>query len=237
MSQNRRRRVNGFDGSTPEQLMSWAVEAIMIPLFYSLVATTILPTHYQQGIALIVGYSVILVAMFCLWLPLELIDPATEGGCAYPCFKEVQQKVRFDAVSRKRVRGLDHYCKFLNTPIGARNYLMFFILVILGCVQFTFQAITGVVAVSVLLDWSNNMLQVSLWLFSTVAAAGVLYPSFDLLFFHIYLMRRNISTYDYLVEEAKQRNLAKRAKRAEDAKRKEQALNATTEGTDQRVNE
>lgn len=221
----RRRRANGFDGSTPEQFASWAVEAVMIPLFYALVATTIIPTHFQEGVVLMVVYSLLLVAILSLWLPLELIDPASEGGCAYPCFKEAQQKVRWDAVSRKRVRGLDHYCKFLNTPIGARNYPMFFALVIVGCLQFMFQGITGLVAVSVLFKWSDNIWQVSLWFLNSAACAGILYPAFELFFFHIYLMRNNMSTYDYLIEEAKKRKVTRKAKKAEEQKLVEAADN------------
>ena len=33
------------------------------------------------------------------------------GGCPYPCFKDAQKEVGWDSITRKRVRGLDHYCK------------------------------------------------------------------------------------------------------------------------------
>ena len=42
------------------------------------------------------------------------------GGCPYPCFKEAQQEVGWDSITRKRVRGLDHYCKvrlFMSTKM------------------------------------------------------------------------------------------------------------------------
>ncbi len=46
-----------------------------------------------------------------------------------------QRVVRYDAATKKRVRGLDHFCKWLNTPVGFRNYPHFFTLVVLCNVQ------------------------------------------------------------------------------------------------------
>ena len=56
--------------------------------------------------------------------------------------------VRYDAATKKRIKGLDHFCKWLNTPVGFRNYPHFFTLVVLCNVQVVYTLAISIVALA-----------------------------------------------------------------------------------------
>ena len=159
--------------------------------------------------------------------------------------KTNQLVVRYDAATKKRVKGLDHFCKWLNTPVGFRNYPHFFVLVVLCNVQVCWcqdemtiatnalaaalrlppcaydhasrlllaQVVyTLAVSIAALAAWgaSAYIWAWVLWILNAVGCCVLIYFGFELLFYHVYLMRRGISTYDDIFEKAQKRTLARK---------------------------
>ena len=78
-------------------------------------------------------YTTFCTVAIAAWFYTSLVDAAlppsgVEKLCCVPfyCFKKAQLKKRYCAVTRKSVPGMDHYCRWMNTAIGSRNYVGFF---------------------------------------------------------------------------------------------------------------
>lgn len=115
----------------------------------------------------------------------------------------------------KCVLHFDHHCKWLNNCVGSKNYQSFFLLVI----TILFQVLAQMVAGAFLLWWAvtksdvadevleSDRFSQSLHRDSFVAAlavylvagAGLCYLVGELFFFHLILIRRGITTYDYIL--------------------------------------
>ena len=52
--------------------------------------------------------------------------------------------VKYCAIHKKKIEGLDHHCTWLNTTVGRHNYVPFFILTLFGAVQFLTQFAVGI---------------------------------------------------------------------------------------------
>ena len=117
----------------------------------------------------------------------------------------------------KCVLHFDHHCKWLNNCVGSKNYHSFFILVSTTL----FQVLAQMAAGSYLLWWavtagdtaddllSSHRYPIALDRTHCVAAmcvyllagAALCYLVGELFFFHVILMHRGITTYDYILGE------------------------------------
>lgn len=98
-------------------------------------------------ISLLVPHVLVFIIVLITWYFVEKIDPIEIKGQVTPkliCFKQSKVTTRYCATCHKSVEGLDHHCLWLNTCIGSKNYIPFFILVLSGFLQTGLQAVIGV---------------------------------------------------------------------------------------------
>lgn len=217
-------RKNGFQPPmSKNQRFAWCTQSSSTLVFFGIMGTilakpkagdldsTILPLFITQVVAVICGAS--------LWLFLEIHDPSVPScwGMWLPN-TERWTKVRYCAIHRTKIIGLDHHCTWLNTTVGRYNYMPFFLLVVFGVIQFWMQEIIGLI---ILISQRENMntkfdgnwtgIQVVLVIHEVgvfcVAGCYTL-----LLTFHLYLLKLNQNTYDFLLERSKKQKAAKKAK-------------------------
>ncbi|KAH0460780.1 hypothetical protein IEQ34_008355 [Dendrobium chrysotoxum] len=141
---------------------------------------------------------------------------ASEDGMFYCslCKVEVSKCSKHCRVCDKCVDGFDHHCRWLNNCIGRRNYGRFFILMVSALILLVLQWSTGI-AVLILCFLERNQFSVnivsklgssfSLVPFVVVVASCTFLamlstlPLAQLFFFHVLLIKKGISTYDYII--------------------------------------
>ncbi|KAF8049558.1 hypothetical protein N665_2182s0006 [Sinapis alba] len=140
----------------------------------------------------------------------------SEDGMFYCnlCEVEVFKYSKHCRVCDKCVDRFDHHCRWLNNCIGKRNYRKFFSLMISAIFLLIMQWSTGIfVLVLCLLRRNQFSAEISLKLGSsfslvpfvivvavcTLLAMLATLPLAQLFFFHILLIKKGISTYDYIV--------------------------------------
>uniref|UniRef100_A0A1J3ITN2 S-acyltransferase n=1 Tax=Noccaea caerulescens TaxID=107243 RepID=A0A1J3ITN2_NOCCA len=140
----------------------------------------------------------------------------SEDGMFYCslCEVEVFKYSKHCRVCDKCVDRFDHHCRWLNNCIGKRNYRKFFSLMISAIFLLIMQWSTGIfVLVLCLLRRNQFNADISLKLGSsfslvpfvivvgvcTLLAMLATLPLAQLFFFHILLIKKGISTYDYIV--------------------------------------
>ena len=151
----------------------------------------------------------------CEWQPKSRSDKIAPSFEITKTTKVTNMYTRgYDAATKKWVIGFDHYCKWLNTSIGLKNYAQFFTLMVLCNVQMLYSFAISIVALAA---WGANA-YIWAWVFWILNGCGcivLLYFGFDLLFYHFYLMRRGISTYWDLFEKAQKKKKARQRAQAE----------------------
>ncbi|XP_010551408.1 PREDICTED: probable protein S-acyltransferase 22 isoform X1 [Tarenaya hassleriana] len=140
----------------------------------------------------------------------------SEDGMFYCslCEVEVFKYSKHCRVCDKCVDRFDHHCRWLNNCIGKRNYRQFFTLLVSAILLLIMQWSTGIlVLVLCFLQRKQYSADISLKLGSSfslapfvivVAVCSILamlatLPLAQLFFFHILLIKKGISTYDYIV--------------------------------------
>ncbi|ESQ28304.1 hypothetical protein EUTSA_v10018316mg [Eutrema salsugineum] len=140
----------------------------------------------------------------------------SEDGMFYCslCEVEVFKYSKHCRVCDKCVDRFDHHCRWLNNCIGKRNYRKFFSLMVSAIFLLIMQWSTGIfVLVLCLLRRNQFNADISLKLGSsfslipfvivvavcTLLAMLATLPLAQLFFFHILLIKKGISTYDYIV--------------------------------------
>ncbi|KAJ0982060.1 hypothetical protein J5N97_010315 [Dioscorea zingiberensis] len=130
------------------------------------------------------------------------------------CEVEVLKYSKHCRVCDKCVDGFDHHCRWLNNCIGRRNYRRFFILMVSALLLLILQWSIGVlVLILCFLERKRFSVEImsklgssfSLVPFVVVVASCTLLamiatlPLAQLFFFHVLLIKKGISTYDYIV--------------------------------------
>lgn len=142
-------------------------------------------------------------------------QPSEEGMffCSL-CEVEVLQHSKHCRVCDKCVDGFDHHCRWLNNCIGKRNYKRFFILMASAVLLLIMQWLVGALVLILCFmkrgELSGQIVSKLGSSFSTAAFVVVVVtctllamiatiPLSQLLCFHILLIIKGISTYDYIV--------------------------------------
>lgn len=140
----------------------------------------------------------------------------SEDGMFYCslCEVEVFKYSKHCRVCDKCVDRFDHHCRWLNNCIGKRNYRQFFTLMVSALLLLVVQWSTGIlVLICCFLERKRFSVDISSKLGSSfslvpfvivVAACTILaliatLPLAQLFFFHILLIKKGISTYDYII--------------------------------------
>ncbi|KAB2088426.1 hypothetical protein ES319_A04G174700v1 [Gossypium barbadense] len=140
----------------------------------------------------------------------------SEDGMFYCslCEVEVFKYSKHCRVCDKCVNHFDHHCRWLNNCIGKRNYRQFFTLMVSAILLLILQWSTGIlVLICCFVDRKQFSLDISTKLGSsfslvpfiivvalcTILAMVATLPLAQLFFFHILLIKKGISTYDYII--------------------------------------
>ncbi|CAL5355014.1 unnamed protein product [Camellia sinensis] len=140
----------------------------------------------------------------------------SEDGMFYCslCEVEVFKYSKHCRVCDKCVDRFDHHCRWLNNCIGRRNYRQFFTLMVSALVLLILQWSTGIIVlICCFLERKSFSVDVTTKLGSsftvvpfvivvvvcTILAMIATLPLTQLFFFHILLIKKGISTYDYIV--------------------------------------
>ncbi|GLT27609.1 hypothetical protein SLA2020_025940 [Shorea laevis] len=140
----------------------------------------------------------------------------SEDGMCYCslCEVEVFKYSKHCRVCDKCVDRFDHHCRWLNNCIGKKNYRQFFTLMISALLLLILQWVTGIlVLICCFLERKRFSVDISSKLGSsfslvpfvivvalcTILAMIATLPLVQLFFFHILLIKKGISTYDYII--------------------------------------
>lgn len=167
----------------------------------------------------------------CCWREQSSEQNASEDGMFYCslCKVEVSKCSKHCRVCDKCVDGFDHHCRWLNNCIGRRNYGRFFILMVSALLLLILQWSVGI-AVLVLCFLRRKQFSVDIisklgssfsllpfvvvLVSSTFLAMLSTLPLAQLFFFHVLLIKKGISTYDYIIalrEQEQQGNSAQQS--------------------------
>ncbi|BAT99072.1 hypothetical protein LR48_Vigan06g121500 [Vigna angularis] len=141
---------------------------------------------------------------------------ASEDGMFYCslCEVEVFKYSKHCRVCDKCVDRFDHHCRWLNNCIGKRNYRKFFTLMVAALLLLILQWLTGIlVLICCFVEKKKFSVDISTKLGSsfslvpfvivvavcTILAMIATLPLVQLFFFHILLIKKGISTYDYII--------------------------------------
>ncbi|PWA37682.1 zinc finger, DHHC-type, palmitoyltransferase [Artemisia annua] len=140
----------------------------------------------------------------------------SEDGMFYCslCEVEVFKYSKHCRVCDKCVDRFDHHCRWLNNCVGKKNYRKFFTLMISALLLLILQWSTGIVVmICCFLDHKRFSVDIATKLGSsfslvpyvivvavcTILAMIATLPLVQLFFFHILLIKKGISTYDYII--------------------------------------
>ncbi|KAL9421166.1 hypothetical protein AB3S75_038684 [Citrus x aurantiifolia] len=140
----------------------------------------------------------------------------SEDGMFYCslCEVEVFKYSKHCRVCDKCVDRFDHHCRWLNNCIGKKNYRQFFTLMVSALLLLILQWVTGIfVLISCFLERKRYSVDISSKLGSsfslvpfiivvavcTILAMLATLPLAQLFFFHILLIKKGLTTYDYII--------------------------------------
>lgn len=178
---------------------------------------------------------------------------SNENIYCYMCEQTVHHTAKHCRYCNKCVVTFDHHCKWLNTCVGFKNYRYFLVIVLTVAIMTTESLVISLVLLSTIygdnkgsiedrLNEGNHVFDVPISLMAAQAlliiSIIVLLPLVLMLYqlggFHCMLLYKNITTYDFIVNEAKrarEREAAARLKKQQQrvAKQKQKVINSTTD--------
>lgn len=148
----------------------------------------------------------------------------SEDGMFYCsiCEVEVQNKSKHCRVCDKCVDGFDHHCRWINNCVGRKNYLKFFVLMISAILLLILQWSVGIlVMLRCFFERKRFSMEITSKLGSSfsfvpfviveVICSGLAMfatlPLCQLFFFHVLLIKKGISTYDFIIAVREQEQL------------------------------
>ncbi|GIL42002.1 hypothetical protein Vafri_66 [Volvox africanus] len=206
----------------PHQLASWLVFFALASGVYAFY----MPFVEDAGVRwfLVALYSVLVVAIVALDLYTSYLDPsdpgltgATDGEffCGL-CQASVARSSKHCRACDRCVEGFDHHCKWLNNCVGARNYWHFFVLISSTVSLLVLQLAWGLwlfirsftekseMRVLVADKYGKSVVyggwQAALAIYMVLLVAAVVMLG-ELLFFHMVLISKGLTTYDYIIAQ------------------------------------
>ena len=119
------------------------------------------------------------------------------------CQTNVHYLSKHCSTCEKCISGFDHHCKALNNCIGSRNYANFFLLITFLEALLILQISYGIVYCSFYIQ-KDELWSFSIFLMIEIIIEAILVVINGLLlFFHCWLKKHKITTYDYIVDKKK----------------------------------
>lgn len=135
---NRMKRINGFDYPR-----SWEQIIFAVLYFFTIIGEGIVLSSYEDGMdqeGKLAVHCILSAIVLGLWVQVSVINPECletdpPNFQSYNlCGQMVERSNLFCVQCNKKVLGMDHHCSFLNTCVGAKNYLAFiFLLIFVAC--------------------------------------------------------------------------------------------------------
>eukprot|EP00250_Pteridium_aquilinum_P017147 c23474_g2_i1 orf=1320-3074(+) len=142
--------------------------------------------------------------------------PPNEADMLYCslCKVEISMDSKHCRVCDKCIDGFDHHCRWLNNCVGRKNYKDFVALMVSGIAMLILQWSVGLwvlvhcflrfayfrsVITSKLGSSFSSVAYITVVAVCTLLAMAATYPLVQLFFFHVLLIKKGISTYDYIV--------------------------------------
>ncbi|OMJ82976.1 hypothetical protein SteCoe_16187 [Stentor coeruleus] len=224
-------RKNGFNLPLhPLQVFLWLI------ILYQIATNeiSVIPAlEYPQKIVCGVLYHLSLLIVFVFGFLASFINPTDEvsklalvlpGKNPLPvcnlCKSNVSKTSKHCGPCERCVDGFDHHCVWLNNCVGRKNYKHFFISL---AGLFMNSGIVVTFALSLLIDYTKNKKEIEeiiherenikAWIAQVIILFGYgvisLLLSGNLLFFHIWLKWKGLTTFDYLMKRRKGNKLNK----------------------------
>lgn len=230
----RKGRKYGFEPPySDEQVRSWLSQSLCTLIFFILGVSFYLETGLEPVRDLLIATGVPVAIGATMWVFLETHNPVDES-----CFGRMLPdsprwtRLNYSREHKAKIVGLDHHCAWLNVSIGRSNYLPFYILVMIGAVQFLLQFIIGLLILTLYSREAARVFGSYTIVFDILLAFSELLScyigvSYALLgYFHSYLFCRGLSTYDWMVQQRQAHNDEQQRQREEPQRRE------TAEATD-----
>mmetsp|Transcript_13124 Transcript_13124/g.19570 ORF Transcript_13124/g.19570 Transcript_13124/m.19570 type:complete len:329 (-) Transcript_13124:60-1046(-) len=152
-----------------------------------------------------------------------------EARHCHHCESNVNNNAVHCNICHKCIEGYDHHCKWLNNCIGKKNYQLFFdTLVSLSLFLFSQSAVLIGIIVAFFVGWDDGQtssteqraidwfganqpnvvigFNLGFWAFDTIAEALIL----QLLFFHLSLRKKGMTTYQFIVKDNEKKRMESR---------------------------
>mmetsp|Transcript_26202 Transcript_26202/g.44181 ORF Transcript_26202/g.44181 Transcript_26202/m.44181 type:complete len:375 (-) Transcript_26202:163-1287(-) len=233
-------RVHGMNAPYhPLQILTWIIYPLLVIQYYVLMMPLLGSLIFQVITGVIFGISAIVAVVAggitatsdpaddaCLGKDNDMSVPTV---MCYLCEVYVESSSKHCRTCGKCVQNFDHHCKWLNTCVGKKNYRYF--LILMGGVAVMTTLSLGLCAYlsalcfldkdkiksriedsSVLDGVVDYWTVVSMLLVSGAILLPLVLLLYQLIGFHAMLVKRGITTYDYIVSEQKRLREKKRAK-------------------------
>jgi hypothetical protein len=197
-------RRRGLDPPySADMLVSAALHPLLTGYFLAL---AILSLPKRLMVPLLLPYAILNACLCILWWFMVTVDPAEPGGAVLRSGQDASS--HYCSICRKSITGFDHHCQWLNTCIGVRDYLQFFLLNVVGFTLYGLQTLVGILE---LLLWASSedlaedfhsaTLGKTLWSVHICLAGWIALCFGSLFFFHSYLLLSGMGTYDYVLKQ------------------------------------
>mmetsp|Transcript_14117 Transcript_14117/g.20871 ORF Transcript_14117/g.20871 Transcript_14117/m.20871 type:complete len:272 (-) Transcript_14117:106-921(-) len=201
-------RKSAFDYPLSNDQVASTIVYLLMSTFFCVIAVFSLDAFYLK---IVFPIYVAMQALFLgLWIYLEFEDPSNVGGYEFTR-KRSRNCERYCPSCRKAIVGFDHHCTWLNTCIGKRNYLQFYLLSVVGSVMFASQAIVGLLVIFLggRCMWDKGVI---VWGVHVALSFAIFSAFLSLSGFHTFLIIIGKGTYDYIMDEQKVRETRRKQK-------------------------